>query len=92
MSLNRIKPVAFKLSVANPGPLAGAADATLVGVQNGAQVYSETIAVSPPAGGTARYKCPNYLPTASGIITWTLTVADQDPDLDLATATTKIVK
>jgi len=34
---------------------------------------------------------PAYAPTSAGVITWTATVADQDPDLDAATATSKVV-
>lgn len=91
-SLSRGKTVQVKLTVANPGPMSGSADATLVGVQNGTQVYSETLAVSAAVGGTAVYTFPAYLPTAIGTITWTATIADQDPDTDTATATTSIVK
>jgi hypothetical protein len=92
VSLSRGKTVQVKLTVANPGPMTGSADATLVGVQNGAQVYNETIAVSAAVGGTASATFPAYLPTALGTITWTVTLADQDPDTDTATATSSIVK
>lgn len=92
VSLNRIKPVEIKIAVTNPGTLGGAAEATLVGVQNGTQIYNETIAVSAPAGGSARYKFPAYLPTATGLIDWSVTLTDEDPDIDQAGASTKIVK
>ena len=84
--------VAFKLSVSNPGTMSGSADANLVGVQNDVEIYNETIVVSPPTGGTAKYTFPNFLPSETGVITWMLTVADENPDVDEATATTKIVK
>ena len=72
--------------------MSGSADANLVGVQNDVEIYNETIVVSPPTGGPAKYTFPNFLPSETGVITWMLTVADENPDVDEATATTKIVK
>lgn len=92
VSLSRPKPVQLKLTVANPGTFSGSADATLVGTAGGAQVYSQSLVVSAPAGGTVSYAFPTYLPAGEGNIAWTLTIADQDPDVDQATATTKVVK
>ncbi|HEY6837900.1 MAG TPA: choice-of-anchor D domain-containing protein [Geobacteraceae bacterium] len=92
VSLNKGKAVQLQLTVTNPGPAAGSADATLVGVQNGASVYSQTVSVNPPVGGTAVYPFPAYKPVATGVITWTVTVADQNPDVDQSTATTTVAR
>lgn len=91
-SLGRGKAVQLKLTAINAGALSGNADANLVGVQNGVTVYDQTIGMSLVSGATASYNFPPYQPTALGEIAWTLTVADQDPDVDMATATTKVVR
>ncbi len=67
----------------------GQGTATVVGVQNGAEVYRADLTVS--AGRSRRtrtYTFPTYLPTASGTITWTATLNDGNPDDDTATAIT----
>lgn len=92
VSLKRVNPVEPKLVVSNPGSVTGSADATLIGTQNGTQVYYETIVVAVDAGSTARYKFPAYVPDAVGTIEWVVTVNDQDPDVDTASAATKVVK
>ena len=92
VSLGKGKAVQFQLTVANPGPTSGSADATLTGVQNGVQVYSQTVSVNPPVGGTAVYAFPPYQPVATGGIAWTVTVADQNPDVDQATASTAVAR
>ncbi len=92
VSLSRGKSVQLKLTAVNPGTVSGSADATLVGVQGGVTVYSQVVTVSLAAGATASYAFPPYLPTALGEISWSLSIADQDPDLDLATAVSKIVR
>lgn len=96
ISLGRVKPATVTLSVSNPSSISsgtGLASATLVGVQNGVQVYSQTIALDNiAAGATASYTFPDYIPTVVGNIDWTVTITDQDPDVDQATALTKVVK
>jgi hypothetical protein len=82
--------------VTNPGTLSsgtGLVTATLVGIENSVQIYSQTIALDNIAiGATASFNFPAYTPTVIGTISWTLVVADQDADVDQATAVTKIVK
>lgn len=92
-SLKRMTTVGLKLNVVNSGTTAGSASATLVGVQGGVEVYNQTISVSAPVGGRgSKYKFPEYLPTAMGEINWTVTIADDDPDDDTATAVTKVAQ
>lgn len=96
ISLGRVKPATVTLSVSNPSTLSsgvGQVSATLVGVQNSVQIYSQTIALDNiAAGATASYTFADYTPTVVGNIDWTVTVSDLDPDVDQATALTKIVK
>ena len=82
--------VKFHLWVFNEGTGTGTSQATLVGMQNGDQVYSQTIDVSPPPGETVMYRFPSYAPTALGDITWTVDVVDNDADVDEATAVTTV--
>jgi PKD repeat protein len=66
--------------------------ATLVGTQNGAEVYKETVMVSAAAGERASVAFPSYSPQAGGEITWELTVMDDDTDVDTASASTLAVE
>lgn len=79
------------LWVFNAGAVPGTAPATLTGMQNGVQVYQETINVTaPPGGEPVMYRFPNYEPAALGDITWTVTIEDNDADIDQATAVTVV--
>lgn len=85
----RAKPVSFTIEVKNTGRVSGKAPATLVGEQNGGEVYRKTMMVSGRAGGgTTKFVFPPYTPNTAGKILWTVTVADGDPDKDSATAAT----
>ena len=92
VSLSSAKPVAIKLVVKNAGMVEGSGDATVVGMQNGMMVYSETMAVTDPVGnGRTTYEFPAYTPEVIGDIMWTATIVDGDPDDDTATAVTRVV-
>lgn len=98
VSVSRVRPVDIKLVVKNNGTVEGSALATITGEQNGIVVYSETLTVTDAVGnGRTRYDdgstppIPPYTPTASGDILWTATIADDAPDIDEATATTRVV-
>jgi ASPM-SPD-2-Hydin domain-containing protein len=84
-----------KLSLLNPGTVGGTVTVSIDGVLTDAAgttspVYTATQTVTVAAGATAKVVFPTYTPTLPGTITWTATVADQDPDQDTATATTKV--
>ena len=67
--------------------------ATIAGVDNtGVEIYRQTLNVDDASGGRpTTFRFPAYTATGSeGLITWTATVADDDPDLDVATRTTKV--
>jgi len=95
-SVRRNTPITPSLSVINRGTVSsgsGKVTADLVGVENGITVYNRTIALDNiSAGASANYTFPSYLATTVGTISWTVTVNDQDPDIDMASATTKVRK
>ena len=82
--------VTLKLKVKNRSNVAGIGTATLVGTIGGAEVYRQVIPLQVKARGDAEYKFPSYAVAAksSGTILWKVTVEDQDPDVDVATAKT----
>jgi PKD domain-containing protein len=85
------RPITVKLTVQNGGTAEGPAIATVIGVQNGIEVYDEMLMVSDaPGKGRSTFEFPGYLPEATGDISWTAGIADDDPDQDLATATTSV--
>jgi hypothetical protein len=84
--------VKIKLWVYNAGESDEMRRATVVGMQGGTAVYSESLMVHDLVDGEPTpYKFPSYDPTASGEILWTATIADDDPDVDEAAATTLTV-
>jgi len=92
VKLAKVKPFKIKLSVKNNGAVSSQTrPATVVGVQNGIVVYRETMDVSAAASKkTINLNFPAYTPTAAGDITWTATIADDDPDVDETPATTTV--
>lgn len=85
------KPVSIQLTVENPGTVLGQALATVVGTQNGKEVYKWSLNVYDYNGkGTTSFNFPAYKPTAKGTVNWAVTIADVDPDPDLATAITVV--
>jgi hypothetical protein len=83
--------VTIRLDVRNNGTVNGSRPATVVGVRNNVQVYSETVQVSDAVGGgSTAFNFPSYQVTVAGNITWTATIADDNPDVDQATATTRV--
>ena len=89
----RTSSITVELEVRNNSLVGGTAPATLVGVLNGAEVYRQTIDITLQPGREGDYRFPPYAlePNARGTISWTLTVDDQDPDVDRATATTVLL-
>jgi hypothetical protein len=93
VALSRVRAVQPTLLVNNPRGFIEPRSATVVGMQNGVEIYNETVEVASSAGLT-RFPVvfPRYTPVALGRITWTVTIADDDPDIDQAIAVTKVVK
>ncbi len=85
------KQVSVQLSVENPGTVLGQALATVEGWQNGVRVYVWSLNVYDYNGkGTTSFNFPAYTTTAKGTITWTAVIADVNPDVDTASATTVV--
>jgi LysM repeat protein len=78
------------LVVKNHGGTGGHGTATVVGVQNGVQVYQETLAVSAAGRRRGGYFFPHYAPKVAGKIMWTASLDDGNPDMDTATAVTLV--
>lgn len=85
------KAISIQLAVANNGQVRGQAIATVAGTLNGTEIYRWRLNVfDDPGGGTTTFKFPSYTAPVAGTIEWTATVADEDPDVDLATAITVV--
>lgn len=86
-----------RVALVNAGTAAGTAtvlvEGTVPDATTGAPavVYTATHDVTLAVGATGKLMFPAYTPTAPGTVTWTVTVTDQDPDVDGATAVTKVV-
>jgi PKD repeat protein len=85
------KPISIQLSVENPGTVLGQALSTVVGKQDGVEVYRWILNVYDYNGkGATSFTFPAYKPTVKGTITWDVTISDVDPDLDQATVVTTV--
>lgn len=84
-------PVSIQLAVVNNGVVLGQALATVVGTQNGVEVYRWRLNVYDNiGGGSTKFSFPAYTPAAAGVIAWSATVADGDADADVAEASTEV--
>jgi hypothetical protein len=83
-------PIAPAVGFSNASPLDGTVLVGLVAVQNGFEVYRAERQVYAYRGVTTYAHLAGFTPTAKGIITWTATVTDADPDVDTATADTLV--
>jgi hypothetical protein len=92
VSLRRVKPVQIKLVVKNQSGISASTVATVVGVQNGSEVFREDLPVTDLVGSERTTFVFKYTPVDSGDILWTATIDDADPDDDVKTTTTKIVQ
>jgi len=81
-----------RLHAKNAGKVDGSAPARLVGVLAGTTVYDQSIVVTLPKGEDGTFPFPAFAVsgTASGVLIWTVTIADDAPDIDRATARTRI--
>ncbi|MGE5237601.1 MAG: choice-of-anchor D domain-containing protein [Chloroflexota bacterium] len=86
----RTTPVTLRLEIENHGTADGIAPVTLVGVQNGSQVYKQTATASVQRGRDAYVSFPPHAPMRTGTIEWTVTIDDQNSDVDVSRATTSV--
>jgi hypothetical protein len=83
--------VEISLAVVNKGEIGYWSEATVIGTQNSVEVYEETISVEDAIGkGHSTHQFPSYTPVAVGDIEWTVTVDDDNSDVDEATASTTV--
>jgi len=93
LSLARVKPISAKLVIKNYGNTDEPRLATVTAEQSGQIVYSQTLAVSASTDGSrTTYNFPSYTPTAIGDILWTASIADDNADVDVVTAVTKVTR
>ncbi|MFZ7125110.1 MAG: Ig-like domain-containing protein [Desulfobacterales bacterium] len=85
--LSRDQSVSIELRVRNVGTVfEGAAPATVVGMQNGIEVYRQTLQVGHGRkGGNSSFTFPEFAPAVLGEITWTVSLQGAT-----ATATTRV--
>lgn len=85
------KPVYIKVNIRNSSKVEGMGSATVIGVQNGVEIYRQTLPVAMDAESRSRwFAFMSYTPLQKGKIIWTVTLQDNDPDTDLKTAVTKV--
>ena len=96
--LANVKPIGIQLTVRNEGTVNGTETrvATVIGVQlqdgGAVEVYRETMDVSDPVGnGRTKFDFLSFTPDTAGDINWTASIADDDPDDDVATAKPTVV-
>ncbi len=84
----------LKLKVRNRSNVLGIGSATLVGTIASLEVYRQSIPLEVRAQESSEVRFPPYAVAAksSGTILWKVTVEDQNPDVDVATATTVLGK
>jgi uncharacterized protein (TIGR03382 family) len=92
LDTRRARTITPEVEVKNTGSVAGTAQVTVVGARNGAEVYRQSLPATLEVGADAELEFPPYSVEANalGAILWTATVEDQDPDVDLRTATTQL--
>ena len=94
LSSNKTPVVSIKLSVKNTGTVPGSTTATIMGYQGADLLATFTWTVSDALCRGATTYSFTYTPDASvepGTIDWSVSFDDADPDVDAATATTKVV-
>jgi len=84
------RPVDLRIAIYNVGDNDGVGNLTVVGQQNGVEVYRQVLTVSDPVGGgVTTYVLQAYFPTETGTIEWMATLDSAD-GTDTASASTLI--
>jgi hypothetical protein len=82
----------IQLRFTNAGTVQQLRTATVTGIQNGATFYDQSLQISAAPGRTVTVSFPNFSPTATGTIDWTVKIFDDNPDDDTASATTTVAR
>jgi len=80
----------ISLRFTNAGTVQQLRTATVTGTQNGAPFYSQSQSISAAPGRTVTVSFPGFSPTVTGTINWRIEIFDDNPDVDVATATTAV--
>jgi PKD repeat protein len=89
--LGQRRQISVSLVVTNSGLDAASANATLTATQNGIVVHEEQSMLDVAAGDQTRINFRAFTPTDSGDIEWSVSIDDEDPDVDQASAVTHLV-
>ncbi|HQR29451.1 MAG TPA: choice-of-anchor D domain-containing protein, partial [Anaeromyxobacteraceae bacterium] len=89
---SRTASVTPRLHAKNSGKVDGSAPARLTGDLGGARVYDRIITITLRRGRDGEFPFPDWPvpPGASGVVLWTVTLDDANPDVDRATARTRV--
>jgi hypothetical protein len=82
------------LKVVNRGSTDESRQALIIGVQNGVEIYAESLDVHDTPGneGSTLFRFPSFTGAGEGDIVWMAAiVGDDSPDLDEALAVTRIM-
>jgi hypothetical protein len=91
IDLKKVKPIQIRLDVKNKSLVTGDGIATVIGVQNGVEIYRTSKIVSDPVGGGfSSFFFPSYTPTLSGKILWKVTLIDGNSDIDVRISSTSV--
>ena len=84
------KPIQLQLMISNNSRSSGQGSVTMVGVQNGVEIYNVTLPVSVNGPGNGRIDLPSYQPTAGGEIVWTASVSVNNTIQDTTVKKTQV--
>ncbi len=87
---SRRRAISVSLVVESRGSINQPREATVTGVQNGTEVYRQSVMVSAPVGRRRSFELPSYVPVAVGEIQWTVVIADDVPANSTASAVTQV--
>ncbi len=91
IDLKKVKPIKIRLEVKNNSLVTGYGIATVIGVQNGVEIYRTSKIVSDPVGGGfSSFFFPSYSPTLSTKIVWKVILIDGNSDIDVRMSSTSV--
>jgi hypothetical protein len=82
----------ISLRFTNAGTVQQLRTATVTGTQNGASFYNQSQSISAAPGRTVSVSFPSFSPTVTGTISWRIEIFDDNPDPDVANATTAVTR
>jgi hypothetical protein len=89
------RPVSISLRFVNAGTVQQLRTATVTGRYRGTDpndppAYSQSQSISAAPGRSVTVSFPNFVPTVTGTIDWRVEIFDDNPDVDVANATTVV--